>query len=371
MPELAEATQEKLHRHIPGYLTVSNPVDNGGTFIMSEARGGSPTGDPRQSTPTPAVGYTVVGITGAVPAMLRPTGRRHRGAGRRGRQADHRHLELLQDGRGRLRRLVESGVPLFRSFRGCFGALAAYHRYQRQRAGFRVRPPLPDAVPEAVGAALGLSVPDTEVVLRAFGLPLVASEVTTSASEARQAAEEMGLPVAVKIASTDFPHKSDAGLVVLGLDSFDEVEHTAQTVLDRARAALPNAAIDGVEVQQMVTGGTEMIVGVTSDPTLGPAVMVGTGGVFAEVLADTAVRPLPLDEADAHEMIRSLKGFALLDGARGRPPADVDALVQTIMATATLATVLGDRLVELDLNPVVVLDRGQGAVVVDHLMILA
>ena len=121
----------------------------------------------------------------------------------------------------------------------------------------------------------------------------------------------------------------------------------------------------------MVIGGTEMIVGVTRDPTLGPAVMVGTGGVFTEVLADTSVRPLPLDEADANEMIRSLKGFPLLDGARGRPPADVDALVQVVMATATLATALGDRLTELDLNPVVVLDRGKGAIVVDHLMILA
>ena len=120
----------------------------------------------------------------------------------------------------------------------------------------------------------------------------------------------------------------------------------------------------------MVTGGTEMIVGVTRDPTLGPAVMVGTGGVFTEVLADTAVRPLPLDDADAHEMVRSLKGFPLLDGARGRPPADVDALVQVIMSTAHLATALGDRLAELDLNPVVVLDRGKGAVVVDHLMVL-
>ena len=89
------------------------------------------------------------------------------------------------------------------------------------------------------------------------------------------------------------------------------------------------------------------------------------------MLADTAVRPLPLDETDAYEMIRSLQGFALLDGARGRPPADVDALVEVIMSTATLATALGNRLTELDLNPVVVLDRGQGAVIVDHLMILA
>ena len=370
VPELAEATQEELHRHIPGYLTVSNPVDNGGTFITTQ-----PAEIRRQVirdiSADPAVGYTVVGITGAVPAMTDPLGDDIVAL------ADEVDKPIIAtwnsfkvDEVG-FNRLVESGVPLFRSFRGCFAALAAYHRYQRRRESFRTRSPLPDGLPAAAEEALRALPPDTEAVLRSFGLPLAASEVASSPSGARRFAEEIGLPVAVKIASADFPHKSDAGLVVLGLDSANDVEQAAQTVLDRARTAAPGATIDGVQIQQMVTGGTEMIVGVTRDPTLGPAVMVGTGGVFTEVLADTAVRPLPLDEGDAYEMIRSLKGFPLLDGARGRPPADVDALVQTIMAVATAATALGDRLVELDLNPVVVLDRGQGAIVVDHLMILA
>ena len=369
-PPLAEETQEKLHRHIPGYLAVSNPVDNGGTFITTQ-----PAEIRRQVIrdicDDAAVGYTVVGITGAVASMTDPLG--------------DDILVLVEevdkpiiatwnsfkvDELG-FDRLVESGVPLFRSFRGCFAALAAYHRYQRHQAAFRVRPPLPGALPEAARPALGASPPDTGAVLRSFGLPLVASEVAATSGDAREVAAEIGLPVAVKIASDDFLHKSDAGLVELGVDSLDKVDQAAQAVLDRARAANPDAAIDGVEVQQMVTGGTEMIVGVTRDPTLGPAVMVGTGGVFTEILADTAVRPLPLDEADAYEMVRSLKGFSLLDGARGRPPADVDALVQVVMATATLAAALGDRLAELDLNPVVVLDRGRGAVIVDHLMILA
>ena len=369
-PPLAEATQEKLHRHIPGYLSVSNPVDNGGTFITTQ-----PAEIRRQVIrdigDDPAVGYTVVGITGAVAPMTDPLGDDILAL------VDEVDTPIIAtwnsfkvDELG-FERLVESGIPLFRSFRGCFAALAAYHRYQRRRAAFRSRPPLPQVLPDSALAALRLPVPDTEAVLRSFGLPMVASEAAGSPGDARRAAESIGLPVAVKIASADFPHKSDAGLVVLGVDSLDKVEQTAQTVLERARAANPNAVIDGVEVQQMVTGGTEMIVGVLRDPTLGLAVMVGTGGVFTEVLADTAVRPLPLDETDAYEMVRSLKGSPLLDGARGRPPADVDALVQVIMSTAHLATALGDRLTELDLNPVVVLDRGRGAVVVDQLMILA
>ena len=370
VPRLAESTQEKLHRHIPGYLAVSNPVDNGGTFIVSQPA------EVRQQVirdicDDPAVGYTVVGVTGAVPPMTDLLGDDIVALVdevKRPIIATWNSLKVDEPG---FDRLVESGIPLFRSFRGCFAALADYHRYQRLRQGFRVRPPLSDAVPEAAEAALREEAPDTGALIQAFGLPLAASAVAPSAGDARRVAEEIGLPVAVKIASADFPHKSDAGLVVLGVDSIDGVEQAAQTVLDRARAAAPDAGIEGVEVQQMVIGGTEMIVGVTRDPTLGPAVMVGTGGVFTEVLADTSVRPLPLDEADANEMIRSLKGFPLLDGARGRPPADVDALVQVVMATATLATALGDRLTELDLNPVVVLDRGKGAIVVDHLMILA
>ena len=368
-PLLSEETQKKLHRHIPGYLSVSNPVDNGGTFIMTQ-----PAEIRRQVIrdidDDPAVGYTVIGITGAVPSMSDPLGDDILAL------ADELDKPIIAtwnsfkvDEVG-FDRLVESGISLFRSFRGCFAALSAYHRYQRHRATFRVRTPLPDLVPEAAEAALEAPVPDAGAVLRSFGLPLAANDVAATAGDARRAAEDVGLPVAVKIASADFPHKSDAGLVMLGVDTLDGVELAAQSVLDRARAAAPDAAIDGVEVQQMVSGGTEMIVGVTRDPTFGPAVMVGTGGVFAEVLADTTVRPLPLDKADAYEMVRSLKGFALLEGARGRPPADVDALVEVVMATATLATALGECLAELDLNPVVVLDRGHGAVVVDHLMIL-
>jgi len=369
-PPLAQETQEKLHRHIPGYLSVSNPVDNGGTFITTQ-----PAEIRRQVIRDicndPSVGYTVVGITGAVASMSDPLGDDILALAAEVEKPIIATWNSFKVDELGFDRLVESGVPLFRSFRGCFAALAAYHRHQRHRATFRVRPPLSGALPPMARDALRTSPPDTGAVLRAFGLPLAASSVAGTAGDARRAAEAMGLPVAVKIASPDFLHKSDAGLVVLGVDSLGSVEQAAQAVLDRARAANPDAAIDGVEVQQMVSGGTEMIVGVTRDPTLGPAVMVGAGGVFAEVLADTYVRPLPLDEADAHEMIRSLKGFPLLDGARGRPPADVDALVNVIMSTATLATALGDRFAELDLNPVMVLDHGRGAVVVDHLMILA
>jgi acyl-CoA synthetase (NDP forming) len=136
--------------------------------------------------------------------------------------------------------------------------------------------------------------------------------------------------------------------------------------MDQAARAGPRAVIDGVAIQQQVGDGIEMIVGALLDPLLGPAVMVGTGGIFAEILKDTVVRPLPIDEADAREMVESLRGYPLLDGARGRPPADVGGLVRMLLAVAGLAA--GGRVAELDLNPVLV--TAGRAVAADWLVVL-
>jgi acyl-CoA synthetase (NDP forming) len=148
-----------------------------------------------------------------------------------------------------------------------------------------------------------------------------------------------------------------------------EARKAYDELMDRARKANPKAQLDGVLVQEMVTDGTECIVGVTRDPALGPAVMVGLGGIFAEILEDVAVRPIPFDRKDAEDMVRSLKGFPLLDGARGRPKADVKALVEVLLAVQKLAVACGPRLAELDLNPVLVRAQGKGAVAVDSLVV--
>jgi acetyltransferase len=177
----------------------------------------------------------------------------------------------------------------------------------------------------------------------------------------------MGFPVVMKIASPDFPHKSDAGLVRLSVGSAGEAKAVYRELVERATKAKRRARIEGVEVQQQIDDGTEMIVGMTRDPVFGPAVLVGTGGVFAEILADVAVRPLPIDRRDAEDMVRSLRGYPLLRGARGRASGDVKALVDVVMAVARLAAACGDRLAELDLNPVVV--RPRGALAVDALVV--
>ena len=188
-------------------------------------------------------------------------------------------------------------------------------------------------------------------------------------AEAARAARALRLPVALKIASPDFPHKTDAGLVALDLASAGEVKRAAQGLLRRARRANPKARIDGVLVQRMAGAGVELLVGVTRDPILGPAVTVGFGGIFTEVLGDVAVRPIPLDRRDAREMLASLRGAPLLRGVRGRPGVDLRALERLIVQVAGLASALGERLSELDLNPVIA--TPEGALIVDHLVVLA
>jgi acyl-CoA synthetase (NDP forming) len=183
-----------------------------------------------------------------------------------------------------------------------------------------------------------------------------------------RAAGRVGYPVVLKIDSPDIVHKTDAGGVRVGCQDADSVRQAFQEMLAEVRRRAPAARLDGVLVQRMVAGGTEMILGVKSDPLFGPAVVCGFGGIFVEVLRDVSVRVPPLDASEALEMIADLRGSALLRGARGRPPADVAALADTLVRLATLAEAHRERLRALDVNPLLVLDDGRGVVAVDWLI---
>jgi hypothetical protein len=166
----------------------------------------------------------------------------------------------------------------------------------------------------------------------------------------------------LKISSPDIIHKSDLGLVRIGVRA-DDAAAVYDDLVQRASAMAPDATVEGVLVAAEVRGGVEAVVGVTRDPVFGPAVMVGLGGILVEVLRDVSVRVPPFSEAEARTMIDELRGRALLDGVRGEPPTDVDALVAAIMAVQRLALDHGDVLAELDINPLIV--GGNGAVAVD------
>lgn len=383
LPKLSDNTQKALRELIPDYLTVANPVDNGAQFLVS-----APQEDRRRvfelMCADDRIDLIVVGITGALGTL---TDNFAEDVATFVDELDKPVVvtwnSFKTDEPG-FRALVESGVPMFRSFRNCFAALRAFADYEEQARGFRHRSPMPGRIPvKARSLVAGLAghsslsaasesplgAEKTRTLLEAFGVPMVAERLATSAADAAQAARAIGFPVVMKLSSPDFPHRSDAGLVRLGVSSAAEARAVYGELAEQARQVTPSAAIEGVQVQEQVPAGVEMIVGVVHDPVFGPAVLVGTGGVFAEILDDVAVRPLPLDRKDVEDMLASLKGSKLLAGTRGRPKANRNALVHVVLAVASLAAACADWLLELDLNPVVVGPRG--ALVVDALVVAA
>ena len=191
----------------------------------------------------------------------------------------------------------------------------------------------------------------------------------TSADEARVAAEALGYPVVMKIVSADILHKTEIGGVLLHLNSPQAVVNGFNTLMRRAKKAKPEARLDGVLVAPMVTDGVETILGVQRDPIFGPVVLFGLGGIFVEVFKDVAMRLAPFTEDVAAQMIREIKGFALLQGVRGKGPADIEALIHTLTKLSAFASANADRLESLDLNPFLVRPQGEGAVAVDALIV--
>lgn len=373
MPELAADTQRRLHEILPHYLTVRNPVDNGAA-IQRTGKGAALLDAIADDPETDVV---VTAIAGALPGITDVLARELVALHASGRKpvAVVWASPLTDD--DAFRTLVAGRVPLFRSFRGCARGLAAffgYHAFADRYVSPLARPgataPATIAIDGRPGASGALSEADSKRLLAAYGVPITREEVVAGADQAVAAAARIGLPVVAKIASPDIPHKSDAGLVRLGLTTPAAVEQAYRELDARAREHFPAARIDGVLVQEMVPGGIEAIVGVTIDPQLGPVVMFGLGGVLVEVLEDVALRPLPISRADAEAMVAEIRGRKILDGVRGRPAGDVAALVDAIVAVARLAEEHQEVLAELDVNPLVVLEPGRGVKALDALLVL-
>ena len=199
-------------------------------------------------------------------------------------------------------------------------------------------------------------------ILQAIGLTVPPSQLATSPEEAAAAAERIGFPVVLKLISPEISHKTDVGGVLLGIQDAAATRAGFETIKQRAHVA--EASLRGVQVQRMISGGQEVIIGVKRDPELGPLVMFGMGGIYAETLADVSFRLAPLSSADAEEMIDEVRAAQLLAGLRGAPPADRRALVDALLRVGWLAHSC-PHLSELDINPLLVLPDGRGAVAVD------
>jgi acetyl coenzyme A synthetase (ADP forming)-like protein len=209
-----------------------------------------------------------------------------------------------------------------------------------------------------------LSTEEARQVLLAMGLPVAPGGVARSPDAAEELANQIGFPVAVKLASHQIVHKTEMGGIVLNLTDGAGVRQAFATIRDRlAREGLLEA-MEGVLVQPMVQGGVEVMVGVTTDPLFGPLIAFGLGGVHVEILGDVCFRITPLTDRDAHEMVQEIRGYRLLEGYRGHPPADVKVLEEVLLRISLLVEEVPE-ITELDLNPIFALPPGQGCQIVD------
>jgi acyl-CoA synthetase (NDP forming) len=205
-------------------------------------------------------------------------------------------------------------------------------------------------------------------LLRDAGLPMVDARLCADADAAANSAAAIGYPVVLKIVSADILHKTEIGGVALNLADAAAVRAAFAQVTARAMAAAPDAEIAGCLVAPMVSGGVEAILGVQNDPVFGPVVMFGLGGIFVEVLEDVTFRAAPFDVAEARRMIREIKAYKILQGVRGQPPGDVEALAQALSDLSLFAAAHGGRIESLDLNPFLVLPMGQGVMALDAVL---
>jgi len=361
----AAATRSALAQHmLPSHL--GNPVDLG--TRKQEVGGGDKVGEDilRIVAADPSVGVVMVPLTTS-PNYEATAAALARGVAACGKPG----FVIVTPGSvaTEVRRVIRGeGVPVCDRVDDGLRMLRAYRD---------VRPPAVSAAASAPQPALSidppragyLSEPEAKALLAKAGMRTAREQTVATREEAIKAADAIGYPVVLKGVSARIVHKSDAGLVKTGLADRAQVGAAYDAVAGALRRQDPDAR--HCLVAEMVAGGAELILGVKRDPQFGPVVMVGAGGVLVELLEDTQLALAPVDAATAEAMLRRLRVFRLLQGYRGKPPLDVAAAVDALVRLGRLAQALGDRLAELDINPLIVREAGQGAIAVDARAVIA
>jgi len=366
LPELGAATQAAIREYIPSYGSARNPVD----LTAGGAQGGGTLRTVGLLLDDPAIDIVAVVTTLANPARVSLD------AATLGPLLAQRRKPVLfysytlpsPLGRGVL---AEAGAVICPSM--ALLARAATMLRDRGQATERTEPSpldLPAAVIDGLAGSGTLSEHVAKSLLAACGVRIAPSRLVFK-REDLAAAASLGFPLAAKIQSAAIPHKTEAGGVRLGIADVAALEAAFDDILSAAARHAPGAAIDGVLVEPMAPRGVEIIIGVVRDPTFGPVVTVGAGGVTTELFRDVAYALAPLDEAAAAALIRTLRSAPLLDGFRGAPPADMAALAKLVSLVSRLADAARDRISELELNPVIVHAQGQGCTVADALLVLS
>ena len=370
----SDRTVEQLRALVPGYAAVSNPTD------LTSALTGSPrlfqdalrlvADDERVDVLIPIlVSPTVAAIEDVVNLA----------------ESSSKPVAVLWTGycpenpAVTAASLVARGLPVYRDATTCLKAVRAVMTYgefltRRKRDG-GVAPARPAGIDAdracQLLAAAGEAVTEraAKEILAAYGLHVTQERLAQNADEAASAAQAIGGKVALKIESPDIPHKTEAGAIRLGVQGKEQVLQAYDEVTAAARRYKPAARINGVLVQEMVPEGVELMLGIATDEVFGPVIVAGLGGIHVEILRDVGYRLPPVTHAEAQAMLRELRAYPLLEGVRGKAPRDVDALCDAIVRVSWLAHDLGDRLRELDVNPLMALERGAGARVVDALIV--
>ena len=364
LPELGAAARDGINGVLKGFGWAANPSDVTG-FANSE----SFPEIMQHMVNDPAMGTLVVASSGGDAQAEQVIAQRD--------LAQEKALAFLWTGSRKetagLDMLKKARIPVFytpnRLATG-IRSLLDYHAWlgHRGKTGF---PESPDISPEQQAAAARLAATggvahserQSKGLVAQWGVPITRETLVQNAGDAVAAAGEIGYPVVLKADVTGLPHKTEAGLVMLGLQ--DEVAVRAAYDEVMSNVAGIGTGMNGVLVQEMVLNAVETIVGVSYDDQLGPTLLFGAGGVMVEVYNDVALRLCPIDESDAREMMAEVKGARLLEGFRGRPAADVDALVETLVQISYLGAQLEGSLAELDINPLMVLPVGQGVKAAD------
>lgn len=368
-PDFSEATLKKLNDMLPDFATPRNPLDmtaalcydadafaSGITTVMSDS-----------SIEMGLVGLTISDkVTVSNDIMFE-------GIRRAFEQIPDKPLAVMSFMEAaRNKELVErfqnAGIPVLPTTKYGFRALQhlqdfILHDTIKREARL--------AIPEAHSAnTRALSEYESKKLLADNGVPVDLGYIAKTKAEVKEYAEKIGYPLVMKVESNDILHKSDVGGVMLNIKSLEQAEEAYDKILANAAQHAPNAKINGILMQKMLKAGTEMIIGLNSDPQFGPMLLVGMGGVFVEVFKDAALYPVPLNHDEALHMLQSLKSFKLLNGYRGNPPADIEALTDMMVKISDFAYRKKDTLKELDMNPLFVYPKGEGVAIADALAVM-
>lgn len=379
LPDLAPATSRRLSGILPEFGTASNPLDITGVGVYHEDLYEESLRVLAEDPGIHSIAVLHDVLSGLGPRSKKNYHRICESVVRVSRSTDKPVVQFTQFG-GAMdpdmqRTLREGGVPLLL---GLAPSLRAVHNAIRfaERSGRRETPdsrppaqPEPGVVSRLRDATGPLSERESKEVLRRCGIPVTREGVAESGEDAVRIAADLGFPVVLKADSPDLPHKTEAGAVRLGLKTEDEVRLAYREILDAARRFKPDARVNGVLVQEQIPAGVELIIGLGTDPQFGKTILVGMGGVLAEVVEDVSLRLLPITALDAEEMLEELRGSNVLGGFRSSGPYDRGSVIQALITLSEIGCMYGEELHELDINPLMVVPEGRGVIAVDALVV--